>query len=168
MLTHHFELLPIKSTAKIRNKPIPPLQLLLHYLTLSNKCNKNESKCNKIIIKASCSDPAACLASDYPSQARIRPRKAACGDHPAGLASDHPPQARIRLRKAACGDHRRLSKRLALPSANPSPQSRLRRPPAGLASDPPGSALSWQGYCFGYAVQVEKSLSPRRKLCHRC
>ena len=84
MLTHHFELLPIKSTAKIRNKPIPPLQLLLHYLTLSNKCNKNESKCNKIIIKASCSDPAACLASDRP------------------------------------------------PSANPSPQSRLRRPPRRL------------------------------------
>ena len=74
MLTHHFELLPIKSTAKIRNKPIPPLQLLLHYLTLSNKCNKNESKCNKIIIKASCSDPAACLASDRPPSANPSPQ----------------------------------------------------------------------------------------------
>ncbi len=39
--------------------------------------------------------PPAGLASDYPTQARIRLRKAACGDHPAGLASDHPPQAQV-------------------------------------------------------------------------
>ena len=111
MLTHHFELLPIKSTAKIRNKPIPPLQLLLHYLTLSNKCNKNESKCNKIIIKASCSDPAACLASDYPSQARIRPRKAACGDPPPVEQATIPPKRESVSAKPLAATTRRLSKR---------------------------------------------------------
>ena len=61
--------------------------------------------------------------------------------HPPVEQATRPPQARIRPRKAARGDH----------------------PPVEQATRP-GSALSWQGYCFGYAVQVEKSLSPRRKL----
>ena len=109
--------------------------------------------------------PPACLASDYPSQARIRPRKAACGDHPACLASDHPPQARIRLRKAACGDHPPVEQATSPPkresvSAKPlaATTRRLSKQPARLS--PLVARLLFRLCCSSR----EKSLAPTEAL----